>query len=229
MTDRLVGRGYELALLRDAARGGRGRLVLVGGEPGVGRTRLVRELAVEAVAAGSEVAEAACWAGSGAPAYWPWAQLVRAIAARLDGSTLLAAAGTGAVDLTRLVPGLGARLDPGVVPPLAPDQSPFRLFDAVATFVVAVSTSVLRGHYCLSSTTCTGPTRRRSLCCMPCPLGCRWCRSWWWRCSAMTRFIPRIPSLPCAAADERPRPAHPHRAAAGRGRRAGRGDDWPAH
>src|SRR5262249_28037546 len=71
----LVGRGRELRLLDDAltlARGGEGRLVVVAGEPGIGKTRLCREIASRASGAGFAVGWGTCWPEGGAPRLWPW-------------------------------------------------------------------------------------------------------------------------------------------------------------
>ena len=92
-----VGRETQLGALKsavDAAELGESVLVLVAGEPGIGKTRLVAELASRVSA---RTVWAACWEGDGAPAYWPWRQVVRAVGedneeavadaiARLDGS-----------------------------------------------------------------------------------------------------------------------------------------------
>jgi predicted ATPase len=82
--DELVGRDDPLAALDGVlagARGGRGRVVLVAGEPGIGKTRLAEEAARRAAAAGMQVAWGRCHEGDGAPALWPWAQVVRQLAA----------------------------------------------------------------------------------------------------------------------------------------------------
>lgn len=76
----LVGRDAELrellAATAAALTGGRGGLALVTGEPGIGKTRLVAEVADRARGDGVPVAWAACRADGGAPPYWPWAQLL---------------------------------------------------------------------------------------------------------------------------------------------------------
>ena len=80
--DGLVGRRRELDALRarlEAARGGAGRLVLCAGEPGIGKTRLAQELAGLALAGGTAVAWGRGFEGEGAPAFWPWHQVLRAL------------------------------------------------------------------------------------------------------------------------------------------------------
>jgi len=78
-----VGREAERALLQAAladARRGQGRMVLVGGEPGIGKSRLVEQLAADATAAGIATQLGQCDAMAGAPDLWPWRQVLRALA-----------------------------------------------------------------------------------------------------------------------------------------------------
>jgi predicted ATPase len=82
-----VGRERELAELRhalDETREGRGRLFLISGEPGIGKSRLAEEVAREAAAREMRVLWGRCWEGDGAPAYWPWIQVVRSFLGALD-------------------------------------------------------------------------------------------------------------------------------------------------
>jgi hypothetical protein len=75
-----VGRDRELAELRaglDDAVAGRGRLFLLTGEPGIGKSRLVEELARHARARDAAALVGRCWEAGGAPAYWPWIQALR--------------------------------------------------------------------------------------------------------------------------------------------------------
>ena len=76
----LLGRKSVLAqaggALDDALRGV-GQLLLVCGEPGIGKTALLAELAAQARARGALVLRGTCWDGTGAPPYWPWVQVLR--------------------------------------------------------------------------------------------------------------------------------------------------------
>jgi DNA-binding SARP family transcriptional activator len=134
-----VGREHELGELRaglDEAIGGRGRLFLLVGEPGIGKSRLADELAAHAGARGARVAVGRCWEAGGAPAYWPWVQPLRAYARSADPSALRAQLGAGAAVIAQIVPELRERLGGVERPPaLEPEAARFRLFDAVAEFL----------------------------------------------------------------------------------------------
>jgi DNA-binding SARP family transcriptional activator len=129
----LVGRDDQLAAL-DAilagARGGGGRVVLVAGEPGIGKTRLAEEAARRAAAAGMQVAWGRCHEGDGAPALWPWAQVVRQLAAELAPGQLAAMLGPSAAWLGPLMPELAEPAPPLPVADLGAAR--FQLNQAVA-------------------------------------------------------------------------------------------------
>src|SRR5262245_34938852 len=79
--DLFVGREAELGRLvraLDRAIAHDGRLVLLVGEPGIGKTRIARELASRAAALGVAVRWGRCQETEGAPPYWPWVQVLRA-------------------------------------------------------------------------------------------------------------------------------------------------------
>ena len=63
----------------EEARQGRGSVWFVTGEPGIGKTRLVEEVAYRAVNAGVAVHWGRCWEAGGAPPYWPWIEVLRAL------------------------------------------------------------------------------------------------------------------------------------------------------
>src|SRR5215475_12788845 len=77
-----VGRGRELAELVSALRAPPFErphcLFLISGEPGIGKTRLAHELATQAASHSIRVMWGKCWE-RGAPAFWPWIQIIRAL------------------------------------------------------------------------------------------------------------------------------------------------------
>jgi predicted ATPase len=90
--DAIVGRQRELDALRrwlGGVRNGTTRLVLCAGEPGIGKTRLAQELAGVALAVGTAVAWGRCGEADGAPAFWPWRQVLRSLG--VDPDPLLVA------------------------------------------------------------------------------------------------------------------------------------------
>jgi hypothetical protein len=77
----LVGREREQRELRErlaAVQRGAGGLVLVRGELGIGKSRLVEEIGAVAGAEGILVLAGHAWDGVGVRAYWPWVQVLRA-------------------------------------------------------------------------------------------------------------------------------------------------------
>ena len=70
-----VGRQREMDELRAALEetiAGRGRLAMLVGEPGIGKTRTAQELAAYAETRGTQVLWGRCYEEDGAPPYWPW-------------------------------------------------------------------------------------------------------------------------------------------------------------
>ena len=70
-----VGRQREMAGLRtvlDDAISGQGRLVMLTGEPCIGKTNVAQELAGAAESQGMRVFWGRCYEGLGAPPFWPW-------------------------------------------------------------------------------------------------------------------------------------------------------------
>ncbi len=126
----------RLAAALDSALAGRGQLVLLVGEPGIGKTRTTEELARVARERGAHVVVGCCFEGEGAPAFWPWVQLLRELVSTSDRERLRAALGSDAAELAQLAPELRSRRP--VPPPasgLAGEQARFRLFDALTGFL----------------------------------------------------------------------------------------------
>jgi DNA-binding SARP family transcriptional activator len=72
-----VGREAELTELLaglDDAFAGRGRLFLLTGEPGIGKSRLADDVITHARVRGARILVGRCWEAGGAPAYWPWVE-----------------------------------------------------------------------------------------------------------------------------------------------------------
>jgi predicted ATPase len=88
----------------DAALTGKGGVALLAGEPGIGKTCTAEELAAYARERGARVLWGRCHEGDGAPAFWPWIQILRSYLRDRDPE-LLAAIGPVADDIARLVPG----------------------------------------------------------------------------------------------------------------------------
>jgi DNA-binding CsgD family transcriptional regulator/tetratricopeptide (TPR) repeat protein len=139
-----VGREREIDDLRaqlDGALAGMGCIAMLVGEPGIGKTRMAEELAAEARLRGAGVLWGRCYEGEGAPAYWPWVQLIRSYIHDRDPEALLAEMGAGAAAIAQVAREVHERLpDLPPPPPLEPDQARFRLFDSVAAFLRTAAT-----------------------------------------------------------------------------------------
>jgi hypothetical protein len=126
---RLVGRADGLAMAErvlDDAFGGSGQLLLVSGEPGIGKSAFLGEVAHRAGSRGARVLRGVCWDGAGAPPYWPWTQVLREVdqegARASEAGWLLAGRPAG---------GAGSALE------AADDR--FRLFDGVARSLITLA------------------------------------------------------------------------------------------
>jgi DNA-binding SARP family transcriptional activator len=134
-----VGREQELsellAGLADALAGG-GRLFLLRGEPGIGKSRLAEEVIAQARARGAQVLVGRCWEAGGAPAYWPWVQALRAYIECTTPDALRSELGAHGAYLTQLLPELRELLPELSEPPaLESESARFRLFEAALLFL----------------------------------------------------------------------------------------------
>jgi tetratricopeptide (TPR) repeat protein len=143
---KLVGREAELGEARELwrrARGGTGHCLLISGEPGAGKTRLARELMIQAALDGALVLSGACYEYEAATPYLPFAQAFRPLVRDTDDETLRALLGDAAPRLARLAPEIASRLGPfGELQELAPHEERLLFFDAV----VAVLSNAARAR-----------------------------------------------------------------------------------
>jgi len=140
-----VGRRRELDALStalNAACDGHGRLVLVAGEPGIGKTRTALELTAMASKHGAVIAWGRCHEEAGAPPYRPWAQVLGVVASSQDVGDLRADLGAGGPDIAEIVPDIRVRLpdlDPAAAALSDPSESRFRLFGSIVRFLLNYS------------------------------------------------------------------------------------------
>jgi tetratricopeptide (TPR) repeat protein/nucleoside-triphosphatase THEP1 len=122
----LVGRAHEvqeLDRILEMASLGRGAIILISGEPGIGKTRLAEEASWRARAKGHRVAWTTCWEVGAVPPFWAWTELLRAIAD--DGK--LDVADADRTQLARVLPDLGSASEDEAVG----ETEQIRTFDAV--------------------------------------------------------------------------------------------------
>jgi DNA-binding CsgD family transcriptional regulator len=146
----LVGRAPALAALErvvERACAGQGATVLVAGEAGVGKSRLVAEMVARVRTRGFAVLEGHCFEPDSAAPYAPLVDLLRGIPR--EGYTVEAARIVGLFtnDLVRLAPDLASFLpgptgEPEAVPPVPdPERDRRRLFEALARLLVGLAAS----------------------------------------------------------------------------------------
>ncbi|MEX2557995.1 MAG: AAA family ATPase [Actinomycetota bacterium] len=140
---RFVGRDTERADLRrfvEGAAAGRGALVMIGGEPGVGKTRITEEVAEEAAARGMMALVGHCQETEAPLPYAPVVEILEATLRSVSRETLLEAFGDAAPELARILPEL-RRIFPDLPPPLdlPPEQERRYLFNCFTEFLERAS------------------------------------------------------------------------------------------
>jgi len=143
---RFVGRSSELTTLvgaLDRAVAGHATNVLVTGEAGIGKTRLLEEFGRLAGSRSVPVVWGRATNEEGAPPFWPWRQILRGWLAGTDPDAAQALLGGAADDLTRIAPELraltGATPGSPIGPALAGTEQRFALFEVVCDFLVAAA------------------------------------------------------------------------------------------
>jgi tetratricopeptide (TPR) repeat protein len=134
---RLVGRAAELADARELwrrARDGHGHAVLFSGEPGAGKTRLAREITIQAAVDGAVVLSGGCYEYEATTPYLPFVEAFRRLVReQKDDSALRAVLGDTAPLIARLAPDIETRLGPFPERPELPaHEERLLFFDAVS-------------------------------------------------------------------------------------------------
>jgi tetratricopeptide (TPR) repeat protein len=134
---RLVGRANELAEVRELwhrARQGRGHAVLLSGEPGAGKTRLAREITIQAAVDGALVLSGGCYEYEATTPYLPFVEAFRRwVREEQNDEKLRETLGDAATQIAKLAPEIETRLGPFPErQQLAPHEERLLFFDAVA-------------------------------------------------------------------------------------------------
>lgn len=133
-----VGRDAEVQRLSSAlddVQVGKGQLVMLAGEPGIGKTRTVDETAAHAESRGFVVLRGACYEEQIVPAYWPWMQALRTYIVNSDPEVLAVQMGEGAAYISEILPSIHDVI-PSLTRPsnMDPQTARYHLFDSIAAF-----------------------------------------------------------------------------------------------
>ena len=135
----LIGRQRELAELKAAlerALSGQGQLVMLSGEPGIGKTRTTQELAALAEEQGAMVLWGWCYEeGSLSLPYLPFVEALRAYVLSREPEDLRQELGSGAPDVARIVSEVRDILQVELRAPGDPEEDRYRLLQAVSDFL----------------------------------------------------------------------------------------------
>lgn len=141
---RLVGRSNELNEARELwqrAREGRGHAMLLSGEPGAGKTRLAREITIQATIEGALVLSGGCYEYEATTPYIPFVEAFRRwTREEKDDDKLRDLLGDAAPQIAKLAPELSARLGPFPErDQLPPHEERLLFFDAVAKVFAGIA------------------------------------------------------------------------------------------
>ena len=139
----LAGRDDVLARLDDvlsAVRSGQGRLVLLRGSAGIGKTALLREVALRSAAAGVAVASGSCPEADTPPVFWPWLQVFRDLIETAGPDAVTAAFAPHGNVIGLLDSSLAGLLPLPLLEPAAdPELGRTRLFHGLASGLAALA------------------------------------------------------------------------------------------
>ena len=135
----VIGRQAERAVLEralDAAMAGRGEFVLLGGEPGIGKSHLARAVQADALGRACVTTTGHCYETDGAPPFVPFVEMLEQWARALPPASFRHALGSAAPEVARLAPEL-RRVFPDLPAAidLPPEQQRRFLFNSVREFL----------------------------------------------------------------------------------------------
>ena len=141
---RLVGRAEELTEARELwrrAREGRGHCLLLSGEPGAGKTRLAREVIVQAALDGAVVLSGGCYEYEATTPYLPFVEAFRRwVREQADDAKLREVLGDAASQVSKLAPEIETRIGPFPARPSLPaHEERLLFFDAVVQLFVELA------------------------------------------------------------------------------------------
>ncbi|GAA1979639.1 BTAD domain-containing putative transcriptional regulator [Microbacterium pumilum] len=140
----IIGRERELAALGEHVESlrsrGRGGLIVIAGEPGIGKSTVLEWLSARGRSRGLAVHMSRVPSAAGAPPFWPWSQIIDSIAATLGDEELTAASAGPARHAATLSASVAMRTG-GAPPPAAadPQSMRFAIYEAVREFLHRVS------------------------------------------------------------------------------------------
>lgn len=138
-----VGRLDELSTLKsaiDASLGGKAAVIMVVGEPGIGKTRLVEEAGVYAQLRGMRFLVGRCYESEVPLLYGPFAEAIRDYVSTRSAEAVREELGQGVSDVARLVDEIQGSRSVAVAE-REPDQDRIRLLESVSSFLLRASVS----------------------------------------------------------------------------------------
>ena len=133
---KIVGREREIDALESAlqsAKNGNGRAVGLFGEPGIGKTSIANLTVDSAASHGFKILRGQCREHDGAPAYWPWIELIRGLFAGLSDEEAVQLLGDKISWLAQISPD-ASKFSSSATPlptSTSPEEFRFQLYDAL--------------------------------------------------------------------------------------------------